>query len=180
MGSCIDFCAVSSEVTGARSELKRKLSDDWKKKLDIATLGKSLAWNNTQEMTDEFWVRFAWLQFFIVDYRKEGKHERLFWDVADTFLAERCEQALEYTEEIRADMSSIIFEESLREHVKMMPLKKGKLRSGKQMPAWQKAISRAVEEMERYSLEELAGEDGHDGDDGDDQEIDPNMDTSFE
>ncbi|KAJ6632425.1 hypothetical protein B0H10DRAFT_1938047 [Mycena sp. CBHHK59/15] len=151
--------AITNRVFG--SAVSSELSDGWNKKLDIATLGKSLAWNNTQEMTDKFWGRFAWLQFFLVDYRKEGKHECLFWDAADTFLAD-------------------IFEESLREHVKMMPLKKGKLRSGKQMPAWQKAISRAVKEMEGYSLEELAGEDGHDGDDGDDQEIDPNMDTSFE
>jgi hypothetical protein len=65
----------------------------------------------------------------------------------------------------------------LREHIKRYPIKKGgRKKAGKQIPAWQKAISRTVEEMDQYSAEELAGEgngnegnggEGEDGENGD-------------
>ncbi|KAJ7791453.1 hypothetical protein B0H14DRAFT_3566779 [Mycena olivaceomarginata] len=52
-----------------------------------------------------------------------------------------------------------VFEESLKAHIKANPLKKkGKPKAGKQMPDWQKIIARSVEEMDKYTLEELAGE----------------------
>jgi hypothetical protein len=59
--------------------------------------------------------------------------------------------------------------------MKRYPIKKGRKKAGKQIPAWQKAISRTVEEMSQYSAEELAGEgngeegerNGGEGEDGD-------------
>ncbi|KAJ7262387.1 hypothetical protein C8J57DRAFT_1231757 [Mycena rebaudengoi] len=187
------FTAISNESTTARSEMKRKaranfkripiadichlaagsLSDGLQKKQDISVLGKALAWNNTQEMTDECWGRFAWLQLFLHEYREEKKDERLFWDAVDAQLTERRETA-----------SSTWWRSgppwpvsSLREHIKRYPIKKGgRKKAGKQIPAWQKAILRTVEEMDQYSAEELAGEgngnegnggEGEDGENGD-------------
>lgn len=47
----------------------------------------------------------------------------------------------------------------MKAHIKANPLKKkGKPKAGKQMPDWQKIIARSVEEMDKYTLEELAGE----------------------
>ncbi|KAJ6613215.1 hypothetical protein B0H10DRAFT_1951620 [Mycena sp. CBHHK59/15] len=154
------------------SEVKRKLSEGWNKKSDIAVLRKTLAWNNTQEMTDEFWGRFAWLQYFLVEYREQGKDDRLFWDEVDKYLAERREAELEYPEVERAARISYIFEELLKAQVKQFPRKnRGKLRSGKQMPQWQKAVSRTVEEMDGYTQEELAGEDGGEEEDDNDPSL---------
>ncbi|KAJ6535404.1 hypothetical protein DFH09DRAFT_1091739 [Mycena vulgaris] len=140
--------AVSGECTAARSELKRKMSDHANKGSDIAVLGKALVWEHTQEMTDEFWGRFAWLN----DVRN-------FWDTVDEKLAERREEMLGYPAEERDKRTSFLFECSLREHIKKFPIKKGgKRKPGKQIPAWQAAISRAVDEMEGYTMEDLAGE----------------------
>ncbi|KAJ7226204.1 hypothetical protein C8J57DRAFT_1586045 [Mycena rebaudengoi] len=171
------FTAISNESTTARSEMMRKLSDGLQKKQDISVLGKALAWNNTQEMTDECWGRFAWLQLFLHEYREEKKDERLFWDAVDAQLTERRETDSQYLVEERAAMASFIYEASLREHIKRYPIKKGgRKKAGKQIPAWQKAISRTVEEMDQYSAEELAGEgngnegnggEGEDGENGD-------------
>ncbi|KAJ7226429.1 hypothetical protein C8J57DRAFT_1585747 [Mycena rebaudengoi] len=171
------FTAISNESTTARSEMKRKLSDGLQKKQDISVLGKALAWNNTQEMTDECWGRFAWLQLFLHEYREEKKDERLFWDAVDAQLTERRETDSQYLVEERAAMASFIYEASLREHIKRYPIKKGgRKKAGKQIPAWQKAISRTVEEMDQYSAEELAGGgngnegnggEGEDGENGD-------------
>ncbi|KAJ7243674.1 hypothetical protein C8J57DRAFT_1083544, partial [Mycena rebaudengoi] len=168
--------AVSNEVTSAWSEMKRKLHDGWVKKVDITTVCKNLAWNNTQEMTDEIWGRLAWLQFFLDEYRTAGKNERLFWDAVDVFLVDRHAEALTFPEDSRLAMSSILFEECLKEHVKKFPLKAGgRLQPGKQIPVWQKAISCTVEEMDGYTVEDLAGEDGEEGEGGEDNGgIDPN------
>ncbi|KAF8198886.1 hypothetical protein K438DRAFT_1823888, partial [Mycena galopus ATCC 62051] len=162
--------AVGLEVTTARSEIKRKLQNGATKKLDIVVLGKNLAWNNTQEMTDEFWGRMAWIQFFLLEHEvNKTKNPRAFWDDVDENLAERREKAQVFPEEERALKAGIIFEEALKAHTQMFPLKRGgKLRAGKQMPEWQRAISRAVAEMEAYTLEDLAGEE--DPADGDDQD----------
>ncbi|KAJ7266784.1 hypothetical protein C8J57DRAFT_1510875 [Mycena rebaudengoi] len=172
--------AVSNEVTHTRSEMKRKLHDGWVKKVDITTLCKNLAWNNTQEMTDEIWGRLAWLQLFLDEYRTAGKNERLFWDAVDVFLADKRAEALTFPEESRLAMSSILFEECLKEHIKKFPLKAGgKLWAGKQIPAWQKAISCTVEEMDGYTIEDVAGEDSEEGEgSGDNGGIDPDLDAA--
>ncbi|KAJ6469226.1 hypothetical protein DFH09DRAFT_1111232 [Mycena vulgaris] len=176
--------AVGAEATSARSEIKRKLLDGHNKKSDIVALGKSLAWNNTQEMTDEFWGRMAWLRFFLLDFRTKNNNHRGFWDAVDADLAERREQALEFPVEERAQLSSFIFEESLLAHTKEIPLKKGgKLRPGKQIPDWQKTIARAIQEMEQYTLEELAGDDEQDLGDStpeDDADLSSTLDPQLE
>ncbi|KAJ7104552.1 hypothetical protein C8R43DRAFT_1140989 [Mycena crocata] len=155
---------IGAEATTARSEIKRKLLDGHTKKLDLVFLGKVLAWNNTQEMTDTFWGRMAWLseQFYLMAYPEGNKNQRGFWDAVDIELAQRREDALEFPEDQRAALSSVIFEESLKTHIKEFPPKKGKPRAGKQLPEWQKTIARAVEEMEMYPQEELAGEESED------------------
>ncbi|KAJ6478426.1 hypothetical protein DFH09DRAFT_1341924 [Mycena vulgaris] len=99
-------------------------------------------------------------QFFLIDYRNDPKNDvRNFWDTVDEKLAERREEMLGYPAEERDKRTSFLFECSLREHIKKFPIKKGgKRKPGKQIPAWQAAISRAVDEMEGYTMEDLAGE----------------------
>ncbi|KAF8214704.1 hypothetical protein K438DRAFT_1749798 [Mycena galopus ATCC 62051] len=166
--------AVGTEATTARSEIKRKLQEGHGKKSDIVVLGRNLAWNNTQEMTDEFWGRMAWLQFFLVDYKAKTSSTRGFWDSVDHDLAERREKAMEHPAETRAALSSVVFEESLKAHINANPLKKkGKPKAGKQMPEWQKVIARSVEEMDKYTLEELAGEEPDLDHENDENQLDP-------
>ncbi|KAJ7830554.1 hypothetical protein B0H14DRAFT_3714979 [Mycena olivaceomarginata] len=98
-------------------------------------------------------------QFFLVDYKAKTASTRGLWDRVDHDLAERREKTMEHPAETRAALSSVVFEESLKAHIKANPLKKkGKPKAGKQMPDWQKIIARSVEEMDKYTLEELAGE----------------------
>ncbi|KAJ7158194.1 hypothetical protein C8R43DRAFT_1124814 [Mycena crocata] len=155
--------ALSAESTAARSELKRKMSDHAKKGSDIAVLGKALVWDHTQEPSDPFWGRFAWLQFFLLEYSaKPASNARGFWDAVDKALADRREENLTYPAEIQDEKNSFIFEVALQEHTRKYPIKLksgNKKRASQQMPPWQLAISRAVNGMEGYTVEQLAGED---------------------
>ncbi|KAJ6623755.1 hypothetical protein B0H10DRAFT_2009376 [Mycena sp. CBHHK59/15] len=133
-------------------------------------------------MTDDFWGRMAWLQCFLVDYRSKNKNDRKFWDAVDEELTSRREKALEYSEDERAGKSSVLFEEALKAHVATFPLKRGgKLKAGKEIPDWQRTISWAVAEMDKYTLEQLAGEsegdDQQDDDAFDAPSVDPSLDS---
>ncbi|KAJ7791469.1 hypothetical protein B0H14DRAFT_2624938 [Mycena olivaceomarginata] len=91
--------------------------------------------------------------------RQKTASTRGFWDRVDHDLAERREKTMEHPAETRAALSSVVFEESLKAHIGAGPLGRGgEPKAGKQMPDWQKIIARSVEEMDKYTLEELAGE----------------------
>ncbi|KAJ7494097.1 hypothetical protein FB451DRAFT_1164970 [Mycena latifolia] len=165
--------AVSKAATGARSELKRKMKGAWPKKTSIYDLVKALAWKSSQEMTDEIWALCAWL-IKLIDYQKKtketGDKREEFWDFIDKELAERRDTALEVPAVDRAAYSSFIFEAALKEHLRLCPPGSKKKKSSNRLPAWQLAISRAIDEMEGYSQEELAGEENVD------DELDPDED----
>ncbi|KAJ7069019.1 hypothetical protein B0H15DRAFT_807272 [Mycena belliarum] len=150
--------AVSKAATGARSEMKRKLIAAWKAKSSIYELVKSLAWKSSQEMTDAIWARFAWVQMKLVDYKAQGGKDEGFWDSIDQELADRRAKALTIPLPDRPAFTSYIFEESLKQHLRLCQRKKKRMKSSTQLPQWQQDISRAVAEMETYTLEQLAEE----------------------
>ncbi|RDB16653.1 hypothetical protein Hypma_002344 [Hypsizygus marmoreus] len=160
--------AVSKALTNARSELKRKMIDYWSKKKDIYTLVKHLSWNSTQEMSDAVWARFAWLQLKLVDYREHvengQKDDDKFWNSIDDELKSRREMYTDLPlEDERLSRISFIFEESLATHQTLCPpVKKFRSATAHQIPAWQKEISRVVDEMEQYTQSELANEEPQD------------------
>ncbi|KAJ7802029.1 hypothetical protein B0H14DRAFT_3782021 [Mycena olivaceomarginata] len=134
--------AVSKAAVGGRSEMKRKMIALWSSKANIYDVLKALACKSSQEMTDEIWGRVAWLMK-LVDYSAGGQPEKEFWDKIDEMLAEQREKALTIPLEERAAFTG---------------LPKSKKKSSHQLPKWQVDISRAVEEMESYTQEELAEE----------------------
>ncbi|KAJ6608565.1 hypothetical protein B0H10DRAFT_2438997 [Mycena sp. CBHHK59/15] len=160
--------AVSKAATTARADLKRKMWAAWSVQTSIYDLVKTLFWKSSQEMTDAIWARFAWVQMKLVDYKAEGGKEDGYWDYIDKELADRRAKALEFPVEKRAAFSSYVFEEALKAHL-LRCKPKQKKKSSTQLPKWQQDISRAVEEMESYTLEDLAEEeDLHEQDPDDD------------
>ncbi|KAJ6632328.1 hypothetical protein B0H10DRAFT_1976977 [Mycena sp. CBHHK59/15] len=146
--------AVSRAATNARSEMKRKMSFAWSSKMTIYDLVKSMAWKSSQEMTDAIWARFAWVQMQLIDYKENG---------------ERRAKALTIEAALRPAFSSYIFEEALKRHLQLCrPSKKRK--SSQQLPKWQQDISRAVAEMEAYTVEQLAEEEEEPQDEHDEPE----------
>ncbi|KAJ7622708.1 hypothetical protein B0H17DRAFT_1151596 [Mycena rosella] len=115
----------------------------WNTKMSIYELVKSLAWKSSQEMTDTIWARFAWAQMKLIDYKNNGGKDEGFWDHIDELLAER-----------RAN----VFEEALKVHLVHCKPKNKWLKSSTKLPRWQEDISRAVAEMDAYTLEQLAEE----------------------
>ncbi|KAJ7798135.1 hypothetical protein B0H14DRAFT_3492887 [Mycena olivaceomarginata] len=149
--------AVSKAAVGGRSEMKRKMITLWSSKANIYDVLKALACKSSQEMTDEIWGRVAWLQMKLVDYSAGGQPEKEFWDKIDEMLAEQREKALTIPLEERAAFTSFEFSEALKYHLSVCR-PKSKKKSSHQLPKWQVDISRAVEEMESYTQEELAEE----------------------
>ncbi|KAJ6584299.1 hypothetical protein B0H10DRAFT_2442834 [Mycena sp. CBHHK59/15] len=150
--------AVSKAATNARSEMKRKMSVAWTGRITIYDLVKSLAWKSSQEMTDAIWARFA-----------ERRKDDGYWDYIDEELAERRTEALTLAPADRPAFSSHIFEEALKAHLlHCRPSKKRK--SSQQLPKWQQDISRAIAEMEAYTLEQLAEEEQEQEQDGPEEE----------
>ncbi|RDB16650.1 hypothetical protein Hypma_002343 [Hypsizygus marmoreus] len=156
--------AVSKALTNARSELKRKMIDYWSKKKDIYTLVKHLSWNSTQEMSDAVWARFAWLQLKLVDYREHvengQKDDDKFWNSIDDELKSRREMYTDLPlEDERLSRISLV---SCHAPDTLPPVKKFRSATAHQIPAWQKEISRVVDEMEQYTQSELANEEPQD------------------
>jgi len=151
--------AVSKVATNARADIKRKMEAAWKTKTSIYVLVKGLAYKSSQEMTDAIWGRLAWVQMKLEDYRNGGKKDLGAWDWVDQQLADRRAKALTVPVEQRAAFVSFAFDEALKSHLQHCKPKSGKKKSGTQIPQWQKDISRAVAEMESYTLEDLAEED---------------------
>ncbi|KAJ6548354.1 hypothetical protein B0H19DRAFT_1265188 [Mycena capillaripes] len=129
--------AVSIVATGARSEIKRKMTTGWKAKTPIYDLVKIITWNSSQEMTDRIWGRFAWA-LALVDYTESAAPADLFWDDINTKLAEHREKTAEIPLEGRAAYESLYdlllslnihctevlgrtskFEEALKLHLRM-------------------------------------------------------------
>ncbi|KAJ6614496.1 hypothetical protein B0H10DRAFT_2435952 [Mycena sp. CBHHK59/15] len=163
--------AMSSVATGARSEIKRKMTAGWKTKTPIYDLVKSLTWNSSQEMTDRIWGRFAWIQLALVDYTESAAPVDLFWDDIDTKLAEHREKTAEIPLEGRAAYESFKFEEALKLHLSLCK-PRAKKKSSQRLTSWQIEVSKAVEEMDGYTQEDLAEEenepsDESEGGDGD-------------
>ncbi|KAJ6622344.1 hypothetical protein B0H10DRAFT_2014348 [Mycena sp. CBHHK59/15] len=161
--------AVSRAATSARTEIKRKMNAAWKKKTPIYDLVKTLVWKTSQEMTDDIWARCAWLQMKLIDYQEKSKEvgnlkREEYWDYIDTLLDERRDKVLEMPIAGRAAWSSLVFELALREHLRHCPAVGKKKSSATRLPPWQLAISHAVNEMDAYSQEELAGEENDLGD----------------
>ncbi|KAJ7501826.1 hypothetical protein B0H11DRAFT_1907746 [Mycena galericulata] len=160
--------------------MKRKMVAAWKTKTPIYDLVKALTWNSSQEMTDAIWARFAWIQIVLVDYQTAGSPAEQFWDYIDLKLSERREEALEVPLANRPAFESHIFEEALKLHLQTCK-PQARRKSSKRLPDWQVSVSRAVEEMEAYTQEDLAGEE-NDGEGDDEQEspiggddIDPSL-----
>ncbi|KAF9522533.1 hypothetical protein CPB83DRAFT_911284 [Crepidotus variabilis] len=155
---------ISTNLTHARAQIKKKLADGWEKKTDIHVLTKSLTFKGTHEIEEGALARIAWIQLHSIDFNEEvleGKKKAVdFWDHIDQKLADLRE---EYKNEPEADRRAIIsvhFTECLNIHqTNCRPLKKFKGASQSNIPAWQKALSRAIDAMESYTQEELAGED---------------------
>ncbi|KAJ7674197.1 hypothetical protein B0H17DRAFT_1208220 [Mycena rosella] len=149
--------ALSNATTTARADLKRKMNAGWKSKTPIYDLVKALTWNRSQEMTDRIWARFTWLQIYLVDYTDEKSPANLFWDQVDIKLAEHRDAAAELPLDRRPAYESFIFEEALKLHLRLCK-PQAKKKSSKNLPSWQVEISRAVEEMEGYTQEDLVDE----------------------
>ncbi|KAJ6517231.1 hypothetical protein C8R47DRAFT_250150 [Mycena vitilis] len=154
------YSAVSRAAVGARAEIKRKMMNMWNTKATIYDVVKSLACKSSHEMTDAIWARLAWVQLKLVDYKATSPTpvagQDGFWDDIDKALAERREKSLAMRVEDRAAYSSYIFEEALKMHIETCPAKRRK--SATRLPQWQEDISRAVEEMESYTQDDLADE----------------------
>ncbi|KAJ7504019.1 hypothetical protein B0H11DRAFT_2222118 [Mycena galericulata] len=110
------------------------------------------------------------VQMKLVDYKeleaqKTANGQEGFWDDIDKQLADRRETALTIPVANRAAFSSFIFEEALKLHLSLCP-PRTKRKSSTRLPKWQENISRAIEEMESYTQEELAEEEVPE-DDGD-------------
>ncbi|KAJ6590795.1 hypothetical protein B0H10DRAFT_1961004 [Mycena sp. CBHHK59/15] len=177
------FTAAVGKAATGRSELKRRMNAAWKKKTCIYELVKILAWKSTQEMTDEIWARFAWLQMKLVDYQSDrsttGSKRDEYWDYIDKELADRRDLALEPLAD-RSALTSFVFEEALKSHLRhCLATSKNKRKSSTRLPKWQITISRAVTEMDAYSQEELAGEeeDTEEQEETDDTNLDNSGDT---
>ncbi|KAF8207665.1 hypothetical protein K438DRAFT_1961924 [Mycena galopus ATCC 62051] len=160
--------AVSKVATSARSDIKRKMAVGWKAGTSIYDLVKSLAYKASQEMTDAIWGRFAWVQMKLVDYKGSGGKDDGAWDWVDNELVKQREKALAIPLAERAAFASFAFEEALKSHLEICKPKSGKKKSSTRIPQWQLDISRAVAEMESYTVEELAGEE--DAEPGDDED----------
>ncbi|KAJ7112255.1 hypothetical protein C8R44DRAFT_741946 [Mycena epipterygia] len=139
----------------------------WASRTTIYDLVKLLAWKSSQEMTDAIWARFAWVMK-LVDYKTEGGKDDGYWDYIDKLLAERRTKALTIQVENRAAFSSFVFEEALKLH--MTHCKAKTRRSSTHLPKWQQDISRAVAEMESYTVEDLAEEELQGNDENEDGE----------
>ncbi|KAJ7476790.1 hypothetical protein FB451DRAFT_1366381 [Mycena latifolia] len=147
----------------------------WNAKACIYDLVKSLAWKSSQEMTDAIWARFAWVQMKLIDYKTGKRKDDEFWDYIDKELSDRRAKTLTLPLQNRAAFSSYIFEEALKNHLQRCKPKKKK-KSRTQLPNWQQEISRTVEEMEGYTLEELAEEEELTGEG--EEEVDGNAQAS--
>lgn len=112
----------------------------------------------------------------LVDYKTQAGKDDGAWDWVDQQLAKEREKALMVPPEERVAFTSLyvllrtffiigwlasifnVFEEALKSHLQLCKPKKGKNKSSTRIPKWQEDISRAVAEMESYTVEDLAGE----------------------
>ncbi|KAJ7676600.1 hypothetical protein DFH06DRAFT_1466071 [Mycena polygramma] len=154
--------AVSRAAVGARSEIKRKMSTMWGTKSSIYQVVKSLACKSSQEMTDAIWARMAWVQMKLVDYKAANPGQDGFWDFVDNDLFEYREETLTKPLSERAAHASYVFEESLKFHLMTCPPKR-KQKGSQRLPKWQEDISRAIDEMDSYTQDDLAEEVPEDG-----------------
>ncbi|KAJ7455689.1 hypothetical protein B0H11DRAFT_1926076 [Mycena galericulata] len=93
----------------------------------------------------------------IVSFSTRRNKQQRYWNHIDAELAERRAKALTIEAALRPAFSSYIFEEALKSHLQLCrPSKKRK--SSQQLPKWQQDISRAIAEMEAYTVEQLAEE----------------------
>ncbi|KAJ7857332.1 hypothetical protein B0H14DRAFT_2578469 [Mycena olivaceomarginata] len=155
--------AVSRAATTARADVKRKMVLGWNVKASIYELVKTLAYKSSQEMTDVIWGRTAWVQMKLVDYKTQAGKDDGAWDWVDQQLAKEREKSLMVPLEERAMFTSFVFEEALKSHLQLCKPKKGKNKSSTRIAKWQEDISRAVAEMESYTVEDLAREEAVDG-----------------
>ncbi|KAJ7800037.1 hypothetical protein B0H14DRAFT_2616532 [Mycena olivaceomarginata] len=144
--------AISRAATTARADIKRKMASGWNVKASIYELVKTLAYKSSQEMTR------SGDQMKLVDYKTQAGKDDGAWDWVDQQLAKEREKVLMVPLEERAAFTSFVFEEALKSHLQLCKPKKGKNKSSTRIPKWQEDISRAVAEMESYTVEDLAGE----------------------
>jgi hypothetical protein len=112
----------------------------------------------------------------LVDYTELGAPVDLFWDDIDTKLAEHREKTAEIPLDRRAAYESLYvfllsltihctevlgraskFEEALKLHLRLCQ-PKAKKKSSQRLTSWQIEVSKAVEEMDGYTQEDLAEE----------------------
>ncbi|KAF7967502.1 hypothetical protein HWV62_34048 [Athelia sp. TMB] len=164
---------ISKVLTNFRSLIKHKLSTHWVAKSDIYTLVKDLRPNGGYESSDEIWGRWAWVHLMFADFSDKIKEpdskygEKDFWDWLDALLAAHREKF----SDISDDRERTVKVNRLKFPPKIKP-KTGRL------PSWQKAVSKAILEMESYTQDDLA-EGPRANEDDDEQDVEVGGDSEF-
>ncbi|TFY80679.1 hypothetical protein EWM64_g3331 [Hericium alpestre] len=149
--------AISTTLTNIRSEIKRKLAAAWMNKKDIYAVVQLIG-KASMVPTAQMWGRWSWVQFKLVDYqemvnKREAKDD-LFWDWIDTQLKERHDKYQSMVLELpqRAVAISRVFELTLKKHITMFPAPIPVLQA---MSPWQTEILKSIDELEKYSGQDL-------------------------